>query len=82
MPGAPGGNIVHHQQLYATPWFLKQWVAAYSKALGFEVLTAVAMKSSVFWDISPYIPVKVNRRFGGTYHLHLQSKSKQNKQPA
>jgi hypothetical protein len=32
----------------------------------FEVLTAVVMKSSVFWDITPCNPVKVNRRSGGT----------------
>jgi hypothetical protein len=25
--------------------------------IGFEVLTAVVMKSSIFWDISPCIPV-------------------------
>jgi hypothetical protein len=25
---------------------------------GFEVLTAVVMKSSIFWDITPYIPLK------------------------
>jgi hypothetical protein len=31
-------------------------------AIGFEVLTAVAMKSSVFWDITPGDPAKVNRR--------------------
>jgi hypothetical protein len=40
--------------------------------LGFEVLTAVVMKSSIFWDIKPCSPLKFNRRFGGTYRLHLQ----------
>jgi hypothetical protein len=29
------------------------------------------LKSSVFWDIMPYSPVKVNWHFGGTYCLHL-----------
>jgi hypothetical protein len=29
-------------------------------------------KGSVFWDITPS-PLKDNRRFGGTYRLHLQS---------
>jgi hypothetical protein len=28
--------------------------------VGFEVLTVVVMKCSVFWDIMPYIPLKVN----------------------
>jgi hypothetical protein len=27
-----------------------------------------------FWDISPCSPLSVNRRFGGTYRLHLQSR--------
>jgi hypothetical protein len=40
----------------------------------FEVLTAVIMKSTIFWDIMPYSPLSVNRRFGGTYRLHLQGK--------
>jgi hypothetical protein len=38
--------------------------------LGSEVLTAVAMKSSVAWSITPCRPLKVNRRFGRTYRLH------------
>jgi hypothetical protein len=37
--------------------------------VGFEVLTAVVMKSTIFWDITPCCPLKVNRRFGGTYRL-------------
>jgi hypothetical protein len=37
-----------------------------------EVLTAVIMKSSVFWDMMPCSPLKVNRHFGGTYHLYLK----------
>jgi hypothetical protein len=32
------------------------------------------MKSSVFLDITPCSPLKVNRRFGGTYRLHLRSR--------
>jgi hypothetical protein len=38
--------------------------------LGFEAITAVVMKSSIFWDITPCSLLKVNRRFGGIYHLH------------
>jgi hypothetical protein len=37
----------------------------------FEVFTAMTMKNDVFWDVAPYIYF-VNRRFGGTYRLHLQ----------
>jgi hypothetical protein len=29
------------------------------------------MKDAVFWDVAPCRSC-VNRRFGGTYHLHLQ----------
>jgi hypothetical protein len=39
--------------------------------VGFEVLTAVTIKSSFFWDITPCHVVKVNQRFRGTYWLHL-----------
>jgi hypothetical protein len=37
----------------------------------FEVLTAAFVKSSIFWDITPCSPLKVNRRFGGTCRLHI-----------
>jgi hypothetical protein len=37
----------------------------------FEVFTAVTMKNVVFWDVAPCRSC-VNRRFGGTYRLHLQ----------
>jgi hypothetical protein len=40
--------------------------------VGFEVVTVVVMKSIIFWDITPCSLLKVNRRFGGTYCLHLQ----------
>jgi hypothetical protein len=38
-----------------------------------EVFTAVTMKKAVFWDVAP-CRSGVNRRFGGTYRLHLQGK--------
>jgi hypothetical protein len=28
------------------------------------------LKSTIFWDITPCSPLKDNRRFGGTFHLH------------
>jgi hypothetical protein len=31
------------------------------------------MKNAVFWDVAPCRP-SVNRRFGGTYRLHLQGR--------
>jgi hypothetical protein len=39
--------------------------------LRFKVFTAVTMKNAVFWDVMPCRSC-VNRRFGGTYRLHLQ----------
>jgi hypothetical protein len=32
------------------------------------------LKSSIFWDVTPCSPFKVNRRFGGTCRLHLQGR--------
>jgi hypothetical protein len=43
--------------------------------IGFEVLTAVVMKNTIFWDITPCSPLTVNRRFGGTYRLHLKPRN-------
>jgi hypothetical protein len=37
-----------------------------------EVLTAMVMKSSIFWDITPCSPLKINRSFEGKCRLHLQ----------
>jgi hypothetical protein len=45
--------------------------------VGFEVLTAVVLKSTIFWDITPCSPLRVNQRFGGTNHhsaCHLLSR--------
>jgi hypothetical protein len=32
------------------------------------------LKSSIFWDIMPCSPLKVNRSFGGTWRLHLRGR--------
>jgi hypothetical protein len=32
------------------------------------------MKSTIFWDITPCSLLKVNRRFGGTYRIHLKGR--------
>jgi hypothetical protein len=51
--------------------------AAYIKTdpLEFEILTAVVMKSSIFWDITTCGQLEVSRRFGGTYRFHLQGEN-------
>jgi hypothetical protein len=40
--------------------------------LRFEILTEVFMKSSIFWDIIPCSPFKINQHFGGKIRLYLQ----------
>jgi hypothetical protein len=42
---------------------------------GLQVLIAVVLKTSMFWDMTPCSPLKVNRRFGEICRLHLQSRS-------
>jgi hypothetical protein len=43
-------------------------------SVGFEALTAVVMKITIFWDITERSPLNVNRRFRGTYCLHHQGR--------
>jgi hypothetical protein len=49
-----------------------KWNPKETENVGFEVFMAVVMKSSIFWHIMPCGPLKFNRRFEGTCHLHLQ----------
>jgi hypothetical protein len=56
---------------------------ALRKVAAFEVFTAVVMKSTIFWDITPCRRLSVNRRFGGTYCLHIHGRrNKFSKKPA
>jgi hypothetical protein len=41
--------------------------------VGFEVFTAVTIKNAFLWDVGPCRSC-MNRRFGGTYSLHLQGR--------
>jgi hypothetical protein len=44
----------------------------YMNLVGFEVFTALVMKSTIFWDITPCSLLSVNQSFRGTYrHCHL-----------
>jgi hypothetical protein len=47
----------------------------------FEVSTAMTMKNAVFWDVAP-CRYCINRRFRGTYRLHLQGRRKIEKKSA
>jgi hypothetical protein len=42
--------------------------------IGFEVFTAVVLKSIFFWDMTPCSLQSCTRRFRGTYRLHLQGR--------
>jgi hypothetical protein len=58
-------------------------VETFPMYVGCEVLTSVVVKSTLFWDITPWSPLSVNRRFGETYRLHIQGrKNKFGKKPA
>jgi hypothetical protein len=64
----PDVNVFQIRVYYT--WKIKLFFAC----VGFEVLIAVIMKNTVLWDITPCSPLKVNWRFGGTCHLHLQGR--------
>jgi hypothetical protein len=71
----PQRNNVHTwptaQQRHNLPLLPGAHMNVFSR--GSEVLSAVIMKTSVFWDIRPCSPLKNNKRFGGICHLHFQS---------
>jgi hypothetical protein len=39
--------------------------------VGFRVLTAVILRSTIFWELTTYSTREVHRRFGGTYYSIL-----------
>jgi hypothetical protein len=49
-------------------------VCEYNRDVEFEILTAVVMKSSIFWDITPCSPLKVNRHFGRTCRIYFKGR--------
>jgi hypothetical protein len=50
--------------------------------VGFEVFTAVVMKSINFWDVTPCSLLRCNRRFRETCRFHLQGRKKFQQEPA
>jgi hypothetical protein len=48
---------------------------------GSEVLAAMVMKSSVFWDKTPCSPLKLNRRFGGISPARNQRENRWEAEP-
>jgi hypothetical protein len=57
---------VLHVQPLLSPWL------DHPNNVGYEILAAVVIKSSVFWVITPCSPPKINQCFRGTCRLHLQ----------
>jgi hypothetical protein len=51
---------------------LNKTIKRIDRFVGSDVLIAMVMKKSAFWDITLCSPLKVNGRFGGTVRLHLQ----------
>jgi hypothetical protein len=50
--------------------------------VGLEVLSAVIIKTSIFWNITSCSPLRVNRRLGGIYRIHLRGrKTRQTQKP-
>jgi hypothetical protein len=45
-----------------------------SVSMVINVQLDIRLRSSVFWDITPCSPLKVNQNFGGTCRLHLQGR--------
>jgi hypothetical protein len=43
-------------------------------SLRHQLRSLTISKNINFWDITPYNPLSVNRRFGGTYRLHRQGR--------
>jgi hypothetical protein len=52
----------------------KKTVANEFRSVESEVLTTVVMKCSIFRDVAPCSPLKVNRRFGVRYRLHHEGR--------
>jgi hypothetical protein len=59
---------------YLTKWTKVKKKKMNAHYIGFEVLTAVVMNITIFWDITACGPLRVNRRFGTAYRLHLHGR--------
>jgi hypothetical protein len=54
----------------ASLWTFKYHTSYYLFIIDHEI--TIHSKRNIFWDIMPCSPLRVNRRFEETYHLHLQ----------
>jgi hypothetical protein len=58
-------TVSQWHDFHVSPWRRDSFV-------GFEVLTPVVMKISIFWEITPCSPPKVKRRFRGTQETSVK----------
>jgi hypothetical protein len=63
-------------------WSLNVWLNEWASDCISKWLSdlAINMKNTVFWDVAP-CRYSINRRFGGTYRLHLQDRRNKKKKP-
>jgi hypothetical protein len=65
---------LHMKFLFKKEQVIKWWQFYFAFEYVLENLRRLSLKSDIFWDITPCSPLKVNRRFWGTYRLHLQGR--------
>jgi hypothetical protein len=73
----PGLHVINHSRFKMLANNIELGEALFLETfiiVEFEVLTAVVMKSYIFWDTTPCSLLKVHRRFGRTCSLHLQGR--------
>jgi hypothetical protein len=72
-------SLIRHISIFPSDLvsLAKSHSANYSTFLEFEVLTEVIMLISIFWYITLCSALKVNKRFGWAFRLHLQSRISQ-----
>jgi hypothetical protein len=65
--GKPVTNRLNHGSAYGINVCCLCTLLNNLRNVGFEVFSAVVMKSIMFWDIKPCSPLSFNRRFEGTF---------------
>jgi hypothetical protein len=70
--GRRGKGVEGREPRRARLTILRHMFGFHVSSVGIKAFTAVAMKSSVLWNITLCSPVEVNTRFDATYRFHLQ----------
>jgi hypothetical protein len=71
------GGLLFAMPLYYVSYGIfisRLWGWNNKSIVGFEAFTVVVMKIIIIWDVTPCSLLSCNRRFGGTYRLHLQGR--------